>query len=91
MIDTKELTSARLIDAGRSEVSFVDAAKTDGLKASGARDLRSALPDVARRGRHDAAIRARLANATPPRTIICTTTRAEREMATIAALRPLAL
>ena len=86
--------SARLIDAGIGVIGFdVDAAKTDGLKTSGA-EFAAFAADVAARCRiiviavYDAAqaigLLPDLANATPPPLVICTTTCAPDEMATIA-------
>ncbi|WP_298271052.1 NAD(P)-dependent oxidoreductase [uncultured Bradyrhizobium sp.] len=86
--------SARLIDAGIGVIGFdVDAAKTDGLKTSGA-EFAAFAADVAARCRiiviavYDAAqaigLLPDLANATPPPLVICTTTCASGEMAAIA-------
>ncbi len=86
--------SARLIDAGIGVIGFdVDAAKTDGLKASGA-EFATFATDVAARCRivviavYDAAqaigLLPDLANATSPPLVICTTTCAPGEIYAIA-------
>ncbi|WP_375786537.1 NAD(P)-dependent oxidoreductase [Bradyrhizobium sp. Pha-3] len=85
--------SARLIDAGVGVIGFdVDAAKTDGLRASGA-EFAAFAADVAARCRtiviavYDAAqvtgLLPDLANAAPP-LVICTTTCAPGEITAIA-------
>ena len=86
--------SARLIDAGVGVIGFdVDAAKTDGLRASGA-EFAAFAADVAARCRtiviavYDAAqvtgLLPDLANAEPPPLVICTTTCAPGEITAIA-------
>ncbi|MHC2245191.1 putative dehydrogenase [Bradyrhizobium elkanii] len=86
--------SARLIDAGIGVIGFdIDAAKTDGLRASGA-EFAAFAADVAARCRtiviavYDAAqvrtLLPDLANATPPPRVICTTTCAPGEIVAIA-------
>ncbi|WP_342725025.1 NAD(P)-dependent oxidoreductase [Bradyrhizobium sp. B097] len=86
--------SARLIDAGIGVIGFdVDAAKTDGLRASGA-EFAAFAADVAARCRtiviavYDAAqvtgLLPDLANAAPPPLVICTTTCAPDEITAIA-------
>ncbi|MDH2385587.1 NAD(P)-dependent oxidoreductase [Bradyrhizobium sp. CER78] len=88
--------SARLIDAGVGVIGFdVDAAKTDGLRASGA-EFAAFATDVAARCRviviavYDAAevkgLLPDLANATLPPLVICTTTCAPGEITVIAEL-----
>ncbi|MCP1974833.1 putative dehydrogenase [Bradyrhizobium elkanii] len=86
--------SARLIDAGIGVIGFdIDAAKTDGLRASGA-EFAAFAADVATRCRtiviavYDAAqvrtLLPDLANATPPPRVICATTCAPGEIVAIA-------
>ncbi|MGY3693701.1 3-hydroxyisobutyrate dehydrogenase-like beta-hydroxyacid dehydrogenase [Bradyrhizobium sp. USDA 3240] len=86
--------SARLIDAGIGVIGFdVDAAKSDGLRASGA-EFAAFAADVAARCRiiviavYDAAqvmgLLPDLANATVPPLVICTTTCAPGEITAIA-------
>lgn len=86
--------SARLIDAGIGVIGFdVDAAKQDGLRASGA-EFAAFAADVAARCRviviavYDAAqvegLLPDLANTTPPPLVICTTTCAPGEITVIA-------